>query len=168
MFSKDFLASLGEISFICAFRCRESPYFSLTQSAKNLSRVLINHEQIKFYAKQTKICLDNEGAHLISPNAKNIKIGQINEFKVKVPNSDVICVLDGHEWNYLKKNRNDKNIWMGNIEIKNENVLILSLRDNKVFTEIFKLKAHYVTSNLLRKSQSKRDHSKNNNKKNKK
>ena len=135
---------------------------------KNLSRVLINHEQIKFYAKQTKICLDNEGAYLISPNAKNIKIGQINEFKVKVPNSDVVCVLDGHEWNYLKKNRNDKNIWMGNIEIKNENILILSLRDNKVFTEIFKLKAHYVTSNLLRKSQSKKEHSKSNNKKNKK
>ena len=57
---------------------------------------------------------------------------------------------------------------MGNIEIKNENVLILSLRDNKVFTEIFKLKAHYVTSNLLRKSQSKKEHSKSNNKKNKK
>ena len=68
----------------------------------------------------------------------------------------------------LKKNRNDKNIWMGNIEIKNENVMILSLRDNKVFTEIFKLKAHYVTSNLLRKSQLKRDHSKSSNKKLKK
>ena len=49
---------------------------------------------------------------------------------------------------------------MGNIEIKNEDVLILSLRENKVFTEIFRLKAHYVTSNLLRLSQERRNHSK--------
>ena len=131
---------------------------------KNLAHVLLNQDQIKFYTKQAKICLDNEGAYLISPNAKNIKIGQINEFKVKVPNSNVVCVLDGHDWNYLKRNRNDKNIWMGNIEIKNENVLIVSLRDNKVFTEIFKLKAHYVTSNLLRLSQQKKEHSKSNKK----
>ena len=131
---------------------------------KNIAHVLLNHDQIKFYSKQPKICLDNEGAYLISPNPKNIKIGQINEFKVKVPNVTVVCVLDGHDWNYLKRNRNDKNIWMGNIEIKNENVLILSLRDNKVFTEIFKLKAHYVTSNLLRLSQQKKEHSKSNKK----
>ena len=127
---------------------------------KNFSHVLINHDQIKFYTKQNRICLDNEGAYLMSPNPKNIKIGQINEFKVKVPNTDVVCVLDGHDWNYLKRNRNDKNIWMGNIEIKNENVMILSLRDNKVFTEIFKLKAHYTTSNLLRLNQQKKEHSK--------
>ena len=131
---------------------------------KNIAHVLLNHDQIKFYSKQPKICLDNEGAYLISPNPKNIKIGQINEFKVKVPNANVVCVLDGHDWNYLKRNKNDKNIWMGNIEIKNENVLILSLRDNKVFTEIFKLKAHYVTSNLLRLSQQKKEHSKSNKK----
>ena len=131
---------------------------------KNIAHVLLNHDQIKFYSKQPKICLDNEGAYLISPNPKNIKIGQINEFKVKVPNANVVCVLDGHDWNYLKRNKNDKNIWIGNIEIKNENVLILSLRDNKVFTEIFKLKAHYVTSNLLRLSQQKKEHSKSNKK----
>ena len=99
---------------------------------------------------------------------QNIKIGQINEFKVKVPNSDVVCVLDGHEWNYLKRSRNDKKIWLGNIEIKNENVMVLSLKDNKVFTEIFKLKAHYVTSNLLRMSQQKKDRAKSNIKKVKK
>ena len=139
-----------------------------TFKKKNYSRVLIDHDQIKSYSKQTKICLDNEGAHLISPNAKNIKIGQINEFKVKVPNSDVVCVLDGHEWNYLKRSRNDKKIWFGNIEIKNENVMVLSLKDNKVFTEIFKLKAHYVTSNLLRMSQQKKDRAKSNIKKVKK
>ena len=95
---------------------------------KNYSKILIDHNQIKSYSKKAKICLDNEGAHLISPNANNIKIGQINEFKVKVPNSDVVCVLDGHEWNYLKRNRNDKNLWWGNIEIKNENVTVLSLK----------------------------------------
>ena len=89
----------------------------------------------------------------------------LNEFKVKVPNTDVVCVLDGHDWNYLKRNRNDKNIWMGNIEIKNENVMILSLKENKVFTEIFRLKAHYVTSNLLRLSQQKKDKAKSVNKK---
>ena len=131
---------------------------------KNYSKILIDHDQIKSYSKQAKICLDNEGAHLISPNANNIKIGQINEFKVKVPNSDVVCVLDGHEWNYLKRNRNDKNLWWGNIEIKNENVTVLSLKENKVFTEIFKLKAHYVTSNILRLSQQKKDRAKSSNK----
>jgi len=134
----------------------------------NLTQVILNHDQIKLYGKQTKICLDNEGAHLISPFGKNIKIGQINEFKVRVPNADVVCVLDGHEWNYLKRNRNDKNIWMGNIEIKNEEVMILSLRENKVFTEIFRLKAHYVTSNLLRLSQERRNHSKSSKKMNNK
>ena len=135
---------------------------------KNLTNILLDHEQIKFYSKQSKICIDNEGAHLLSPNAKNIKIGQINEFKVKVPYSDIVCVLDGHDWHYLKRNRNDKNIFFGNIEIKNENVMILTLRDNKVFTEIFKLKAHYVTSNLLRLSQHKKENSKNNKKANNK
>ena len=57
---------------------------------------------------------------------------------------------------------------MGNIEIKNEDVLILSLRENKVFTEIFRLKAHYVTSNLLRLSQERRNHSKSSKKMNNK
>ena len=50
-----------------------------TFKKKNYSRVLIKLHQIKCYIKQTKICLDNEGAHLISPNAKNIKIVKINE-----------------------------------------------------------------------------------------
>ena len=127
---------------------------------KNLSGILINYDQLKTQKNETKICLDNEGAHLISPNAKNIKIGHINEFKVKVPNSDVVCVLDGHNWNYLKRNKNDKKIWFGNIEIKNENVMILSMKNNKVFTEIFRLKAHYTTSNLLRLSQQKKERSK--------
>ena len=57
---------------------------------------------------------------------------------------------------------------MGNIEIKNEEVMILSLRENKVFTEIFRLKAHYVTSNLLRLSQERRNHSKSSKKMNNK
>ena len=35
---------------------------------KNIAHVLLNHDQIKFYSKQPKICLDNEGAYLISPN----------------------------------------------------------------------------------------------------
>ena len=124
----------------------------------NISKVLISREQITFTRKQTKICLDNEGAYLISPNSNNIKIGQINNFKVKVPNSESVCVLDGREWNYLKRNRKDKNIWFGNIEIKNENILILSVKENKIFTEVFQLKAHYVSSNLLRLSQQKKEH----------
>ena len=127
---------------------------------KNLSGILVNYEQLNTYRSQNKICLDNEGAYLISPNAKNIKIGQINEFKVKAPNCDVVCVLDGHNWNYLKRNKNDKNIWFGKIEIKNENIMILSMKNNKVFTEIFRLKAHYTISNLLRLSQEKKNRSK--------
>ena len=123
----------------------------------NISKVLISREQIKS-KKKTIICLDNEGAYLISPNSNNIKIGQINDFKVKVPNSESVCVLDGHEWNYLKRNKKDKNLWFGSFEIKNENVFILSLKENKIFTEVFQLKAHYVTSNLLRLSQQKKDY----------
>ena len=122
----------------------------------NISKVLISRDQIKS-KKETIICLDNEGAYLMSPNGNNIKIGQINDFKVKVPNSEAVCVLDGHEWNYLKRNKKDKNIWFGSFEIKNENVFILSLKENKIFTEVFRLKAHYVTSNLFRLSQQKRD-----------
>ena len=122
----------------------------------NISKVLISRDQIKF-KKETIICLDNEGAYLMSPNGNNIKIGQINDFKVKVPNSEAVCVLDGHDWNYLKRNKKDKNIWFGSFEIKNENVFILSLKENKIFTEVFRLKAHYVTSNLFRLSQQKRD-----------
>ena len=123
---------------------------------QNISKVLISREKIN-RKKETKICLDNEGAHLISPNIKNIKIGQINDFKVKIPNSEAVCVLDDHEWNYLKRNRKDKNIWFGRIEIKNENIYILSLKENKIFTEVFQLKAHYATSNLLRLSQQKKE-----------
>ena len=123
----------------------------------NVSRILISREQLKFNKKEPKICLDNEGAHLISPNSNNIKIGQINEFKVKVPNSEAVCVLDGHDWNYLKRNKKDKNLWHGSFEIKNENISILSMKESKIFTEVFVLKAHYVTSSLLRMSQQKRD-----------
>ena len=123
----------------------------------NISKVLISRDKIKC-KKDTIICLDNEGAYLISPNAKNIKIGQINDFKVKVLNSEAVCVLDGHEWNYLKRNKKDKNIWYGNFEIKNENITILSMKENKIFTEVFQLKGHYVTSHLLRLSQQKKEH----------
>ena len=123
----------------------------------NVSRIIISRDQIKFNKKEAKICLDNEGAHLISPNSNNVKIGQINEFKVKVPNSEAVCVLDGRQWNYLKRNKKDKNLWHGSVEIQNENILILSMKDNKIFTEVFVLKAHYVTSHLLRLSQRKRD-----------
>ena len=122
----------------------------------NISKVIINRDQLKF-KKETIICLDNEGAYLMSPNSKNIKIGQINDFKVKVPNSEAVCVLDGHEWNYLKRNKKDNNIWYGSFEIKNENISILSLKENKIFTEVFQLKAHYVISNLLRLSQQRKD-----------
>ena len=121
----------------------------------NISKVLISRDKIKC-KKDTIICLDNEGAHLISPNAKNIKIGQINDFKVKVLNSEAVCVLDGNEWNYLKRNKKDKNLWYGSFEIKNENITILSMKENKIFTEVFQLKAHYVTSHLLRLSQQKK------------
>ena len=123
----------------------------------NISKVLISRDKIKC-KKDTIICLDNEGAHLIAPNANNIKIGQINDFKVKVLNSEAVCVLDGHEWNYLKRNKKDKNIWYGSFEIKNENITILSMKENKIFTEVFQLKGHYVTSRLLRLSQQKKEH----------
>ena len=32
------------------------------------------------------------------------------------------------------------------------------MKENKLFTEVFQLKGHYATSNLLRLSQQKKDH----------
>ena len=126
--------------------------------APNISRVLISRDQIQFTKRQIKICLDNEGAHLISPSSNNIKIGQINDFKVKVPNSVAVCILDGRNWNYLKKSKKDKNLWFGSFEIKNENIVVLSMKENKIYTEVFQLKAHHVASNLLRLTQQKKEH----------
>ena len=91
--------------------------------------------------KTQKICLDNEGAYLIAPSNNNLKIGQENAFKIKVPNSVGVCVLDGRNWNYLKRKKNDKNLWFGKVMIYNPNVLILSMKDNSLFTEVFQLKA---------------------------
>ena len=110
--------------------------------------------------KTQKICLDNEGAYLISPSNNNIKIGQENDFKIKVPNCEGVCVLDGKNWNYLKRMKNDKNMWLGKVKINNPNVLILSMKDNSLFTEVFQLKAKNATSNLLRRSQTSRDKNK--------
>ena len=115
-----------------------------------MTGTIIAKEEIIRKREKKNYCLDNEGAHLISPNIKNIKIDQINEFKVLVPNSENVCVLDGQEWNYLKRAKKDKNMWIGGVLIKNEDVLILSMKENGVFTEVFQLKAHRVTSNLLR------------------
>ena len=122
-----------------------------------MTGTIIAKEDITRKRQKKNYCLDNEGAHLISPNMKNIKIEQINEFKVIVPNSEGVCVLDGQEWNYLKRAKKDKNMWLGGVLIKNEDVLILSMKENGVFTEVFQLKAHYVTSNLLRMNKNKRE-----------
>ena len=62
---------------------------------------------------------------------------QENAFKIKVPNSVGVCVLDGRNWNYLKRKKNDKNLWFGKVMIYNPNVLILSMKDNSLFTEVF-------------------------------
>ena len=113
---------------------------------------LIKKEDMIQKMLKKNYCLDNEGAHLLAPNMKNIKIEKVNEFKVIVPNSEGVCVLDGQEWNFLKRAKKDKNMWHGEVFIKNENILILSMKENSVFTEVFQLKAHYVTSNLLRMS----------------
>ena len=108
--------------------------------------------------KTQKICLDNEGAYLITPsNNNNIKMGQENAFKIKVPNSYGVCVLDGKNWNYLKRMKKDKNIWVGKAMINNSNVLVLSMKENSLFTEVFQLKAKNVNSNLLRNSRTSRE-----------
>ena len=107
--------------------------------------------------KTQKICLDNEGAYLISPSNNNIKMGYENDFKIKVPNSVGVCVLDGKNWNYLKRKKNDKNMWFGKVNIDNPNVTILSMKENSLFTEVFQLKARNVNSKLLKTSRTSRD-----------
>jgi hypothetical protein len=111
--------------------------------------IIENKDMIK-YKKHKVICLDNEGAHLITPFSNNIKIGQENEFKIKVPGSEGVCVLDGRNFNYLKRMKKDKNTWIGKVLIKNENISVLSMKDNSLFTEVFQLKARYTSSNLLK------------------
>ena len=107
--------------------------------------------------KTQKICLDNEGAYLISPSNNNIKMGHENDFKIKVPNSVGVCVLDGKNWNYLKRKKNDKNMWFGKVNIDNPNVTILSMKENSLFTEVFQLKARNVNGNLLKSSRTSRE-----------
>ena len=108
--------------------------------------------------KTQKICLDNEGAYLIAPSNNNVKMGQENTFKIKVPNSVGVCVLDGRNWNYLKRMKNDKNVWFGKVKINNPNVLILSMKDNSLYTEVFQLKAK--NTSLLRTSRTSREKNK--------
>jgi len=122
-----------------------------------MSGTIIDKKDLINNKKQKCICLDNEGAYLISPPNNNIKIGQENNFKIKVPNSEGVCVLDGRNWNYLKRMKKDKNIWIGKIMINNENILILSMKDNSLYTEVFQLKAQNATSNLLRSGQINRE-----------
>ena len=111
-------------------------------------------EREKAFSKRGKnICLDNENAHIIIPNQNNLKIGVENEIMLKVPNSEAIVVLDGHNFNYLKRKKKDKNIWEGKILIHSENISILSKKNQHIFTEVFHLKAHYTSSTLLRQSQ---------------
>ena len=120
-----------------------------------LSGTIIDRKDL-IKTKTQKICLDNEGAYLITPSNNNLKIGQENAFKIKVPNSVGVCVLDGRNWNYLKRMKNDKNLWFGKVMINNPNVLILSMKDNSLFTEVFQLKA----KNTLLRSQTSREKNK--------
>ena len=53
--------------------------------------------------------------------------------------------------------KKDKNIWVGKAKINNSNVLILSMKENSLFTEVFQLKAKNVNSNLLRNSRTNRE-----------
>ena len=115
-----------------------------------MSGTLIDRKDLIDNKKQKFICLDNEGAYLISPANNNIKIGQENNFKIKVPNSEGVCILDGKDWNYLKRKKKDKNIWVGKVMINNENILVLSMKANSLFTEVFQLKANHATSNFLK------------------
>ena len=84
-------------------------------------------------------------------------MGYENDFKIKVPNSVGVCVLDGRNWNYLKRKKNDKNMWFGKVNIDNPNVTILSMKENSLFTEVFQLKARNVNGNLLKTSRTSRD-----------
>ena len=91
--------------------------------------------------KSQKICMDNEGAKLLSPLEDNIKLGKENDFKLRVPNSENVCILDGHRWNYLKRMKKDKNLWYGKVMIYTENITVLSMKSNSLFTEVFQFKA---------------------------
>ena len=125
-----------------------------------MSGTLIDRKELINKRQMKSICYDNEGAHLISPANNNIKIGQENNFKIKVLNSEGVCVLDGRNWNYLKRKKKDKNLWIGKFMINSENISVLSMKDNALFTEVFQLKAHNVTSDILRSGKFSREKSK--------
>ena len=115
-----------------------------------MSGTIIDRKDLIKNKNQKCICLDNEGAYLMAPSNNNIKRGQENNFKIKVPNSEGVCILDGKDWNYLKRMKKDKNIWVGKVMINNENILVLSMKANSLFTEVFQLKANHATSNFIK------------------
>ena len=80
-------------------------------------------------------CFDNEDCHLYEPRNKILKIGQETRFKVRVKNAKNVAVLDGKNWNYLKRKGND--LFEGVTIIENENVVLCAMRSKNIFTEVY-------------------------------
>lgn len=87
-----------------------------------------------FDEKIKKKCFDNGGVSVYEPKDKILRLGQDAKFKVKVRRAKYVAVLDGRKWNYLKRKEDD--MYEGSVNIKNESVVIVAMRNNNLYTEV--------------------------------
>ena len=79
------------------------------KSVRIPSMGLILEKEEAFKKIKSKICLDNYSAHLIEPKngSSSVKIGVETKFKIKLDDNSIgCCILDGHDFIYLKKKMN--------------------------------------------------------------
>ena len=118
------------------FRSLSPLYFTKNKSVQDSK---ISKCASEFDEKVKNKCYDNNDAYVFEPRNKILKIGQDAKFKVKVRNAKYVVVLDGKRWNYLKRREDD--IWEGIIPIKSENIVVCTMRNNDIYTEVFEFLA---------------------------
>ena len=110
--------------------------------------IIIEKDKLNYFLKTKKYNYDSVGAHLYQPRNGRIRIGNDTNFRVKIPDSVGCIVLDNDRWNYLK--RREKDVYEGVVNCQNENVIICSVKNNNVVTEVFHLKGYYANVGLMK------------------
>ena len=110
--------------------------------------IIIEKDKLNYFLKTKKYNYDSVGAHLYQPRNGRIRIGNDTNFRVKIPDSVGCIVLDNDRWNYLKKR--EKDVYEGVVNCQNENVIICSVKNNNVVTEVFHLKGYYANVGLMK------------------
>ena len=110
--------------------------------------IIIEKDKLNYFLKTKKYNYDSNGAHLYQPRNGKIRIGNDTNFRVKIPDSIGCIILDNKKWNYLKKR--EKDIYEGVVNCQNENIIVCSVKNNNVVTEVFHLKGHYADVGLMK------------------